>query len=79
MSIVGTRSAVFAPIADLALIVVDEEHDTSYKQAELPRYHARDVAVMRAKISGATIVLGSATPSLESWANAQRGKYTLLE
>ncbi len=76
--IVGTRSAVFAPIADLALIVVDEEHDTSYKQADLPRYHARDVAVMRARSAGATIVLGTATPSLESWANAQRGKYTLL-
>ncbi len=76
--IVGTRSAIFAPIADLALIVVDEEHDTSYKQADLPRYHARDVAVMRAKFAGATIVLGSATPSLESWSNAQRGKYTLL-
>lgn len=76
--IVGTRSAVFAPIANLALIVVDEEHDTSYKQGDLPRYHARDVAVMRAKSAGATIVLGSATPSLESWANAQRGKYALL-
>ena len=76
--VVGTRSAVFAPIADLALIVIDEEHDTSYKQAELPRYHARDVAVMRAKLAGATVVLGSATPSLESWANAQRGKYSLL-
>lgn len=76
--VVGTRSAVFAPIANLSLIVVDEEHDTSYKQAELPRYHARDVAVMRAKLSNATIVLGSATPSLESWANVQRGKYTLL-
>ena len=76
--VVGTRSAVFAPVANLALIIVDEEHDTSYKQAELPRYHARDVAVMRAKLSDATIVLGSATPSLESWANAQRGKYILL-
>jgi primosomal protein N' (replication factor Y) len=76
--VVGTRSAVFAPIANLVLIIVDEEHDTSYKQAELPRYHARDVAVMRAKFAGATIVLGSATPSLESWSNAQRGKYTLL-
>ncbi len=76
--VVGTRSAVFAPIENLALIVIDEEHDTSYKQAELPRYHARDVAVMRAKLAGTTIVLGSATPSLESWANAQRGKYSLL-
>ncbi|MEO6966082.1 MAG: primosomal protein N', partial [Acidobacteriaceae bacterium] len=76
--VVGTRSAVFAPLENLALIIIDEEHDTSYKQAELPRYHARDVAVMRAKLADATIVLGSATPSLESWANAQRGKYTLL-
>jgi primosomal protein N' (replication factor Y) len=76
--VVGTRSAVFAPIENLALVIVDEEHDTSYKQADLPRYHARDVAVMRAKQSGATVVLGSATPSLESWSNAQRGKYTLL-
>ncbi|HEV2467710.1 MAG TPA: primosomal protein N' [Candidatus Sulfotelmatobacter sp.] len=76
--VVGTRSAVFAPIDDLALIVIDEEHDTSYKQAELPRYHARDVAVMRAKFAGATVVLGSATPSLESWANVDRGKYSLL-
>lgn len=77
--IVGTRSAIFAPVIDLALIIVDEEHDTSYKQGDLPRYHARDVAVMRAKQVGATIVLGSATPSLESWLNAQRGKYTLLK
>ncbi|HEX4020083.1 MAG TPA: primosomal protein N' [Acidobacteriaceae bacterium] len=76
--VVGTRSAVFAPLQNLGLLIVDEEHDASYKQAELPRYHARDVAVMRAKLLHATIVLGSATPSLESWANAERGKYTLL-
>ena len=76
--VVGTRSAVFAPIANPALMIVDEEHDTSYKQADLPRYHARDVAVMRARAAAATIVLGSATPSLESWANAQNGKYSLL-
>jgi primosomal protein N' (replication factor Y) len=76
--VVGTRSAVFAPLQNLGLVIVDEEHDTSYKQAEMPRYHARDVAVMRAKLLQATVVLGSATPSLESWANAQRGKYTLL-
>ena len=77
--VVGTRSAIFAPAVNLGLIIVDEEHDTSYKQEEIPRYHARDVAVMRAKISGATIVLGSATPSLESWRNAEAGKYGLIE
>src|SRR6202030_1801326 len=65
--------------ADLALIIVDEEHDASYKQEETPRYHARDVAVMRAKMSDATVVLGSATPSLESYFNAKKSKYTLIE
>jgi primosomal protein N' (replication factor Y) (superfamily II helicase) len=77
--VVGTRSSVFAPVDDLALIVVDEEHDSSYKQDETPRYHGRDVAIVRAKLAGATVVLGSATPSLESYYNAQKGKYTLLE
>jgi len=77
--VVGTRSAVFAPVSDLALIIVDEEHDSSYKQEETPRYHARDVAVMRAKMAKATVVLGSATPSLESYFNSQKNKYALME
>jgi len=77
--VVGTRSAVFAPVSDLALIIVDEEQDSSYKQEETPRYHARDVAVMRAKMAGAVVVLGSATPSLESYYNAKKNKYALLE
>jgi primosomal protein N' (replication factor Y) (superfamily II helicase) len=77
--VVGTRSAVFAPVGDLALIIVDEEQDSSYKQEETPRYHARDVAVMRAKMADAMVVLGSATPSLESYYNAKKNKYALLE
>ena len=78
-AVVGTRSAVFAPVSNLALIIVDEEQDSSYKQEETPRYHARDVAVMRAKFSDAVAVLGSATPSLESYANAKKGRYQLVE
>ncbi|MFZ1917215.1 MAG: primosomal protein N' [Terriglobales bacterium] len=77
--VVGTRSAVFAPVSDLALLIVDEEQDSSYKQEETPRYHARDVAVMRAKMAGAVVVLGSATPSLESYYNAKKNKYALVE
>ncbi len=77
--VVGTRSAVFAPVPDLALIVVDEEHDSSYKQEETPRYNGRDVAVMRGKISNAAVVLASATPSIESYHNTESKKYRLLE
>ncbi|MGA8539929.1 MAG: primosomal protein N', partial [Terriglobales bacterium] len=77
--VAGTRSAVFAPVSGLALIIVDEEQDSSYKQEETPRYHARDVAVMRAKMAGAAVVLGSATPSLESYYNAKKNKYALVE
>ena len=77
--VVGTRSAVFAPVSNLALLVVDEEHDHSYKQEETPRYHGRDVAVMRGKLSNAAVVLSSATPSIESYHNAQTGKYSLIE
>lgn len=76
--VVGTRSAIFAPLATPGLIVVDEEHDTSYKQDDTPRYHGRDVAVMRGKFAGALVVLGSATPSMESFLNAVTGRYALL-
>ena len=77
--VVGPRSAVWAPVRDLGLIVVDEEHETSYKQDEMPRYNARDTAVLRGALEGAKVVLGSATPSLESWMNVKRGKYALAK
>ncbi len=76
---IGARSAVFAPVDPLGLIIVDEEHEQTYKQEEAPRYHARDVAVMRGQMEGATLVLGSATPSMESFYNCKRGKYRLLQ
>ena len=76
--VVGTRSAIFAPVHSLGLIVVDEEHDASYKQDESPRYHGRDVAVVRGSQAGALVVLGSATPAMESFHNAQNGRYQLV-
>ncbi len=76
--VVGTRSAAFAPLENLGLIIVDEEQESSYKQQETPRYHGRDVAVMRAKLEGAVALLASATPSLESFHHARQGKYKLL-
>ena len=75
--VVGPRSAVFAPVRRLGLVVVDEEHDSSYKQDETPRYHARDVAAVRARLEDAVVVFGSATPALETWLNAQTGKFAL--
>ena len=76
--VVGARSAVFAPLARLGAIILDEEHETSYKNGEAPRYHARDVAIVRGREEGAVVVLGSATPSLESWHNADQGKFRRL-
>jgi len=77
--VIGARSAIFAPVDPLGLIIVDEEHEYYYKQEEAPRYHARDVAVYRGQMEGAVVVLGSATPSMESYYNVKRGKYQLLE
>ncbi len=77
--VIGTRSAVFAPVEDLGVVIVDEEQEASYKQNEAPRYHGRDTAIMRAKLEGAVALLGSATPSLESFHHARQGKYRLLE
>ena len=76
---IGARSAVFAPLSNLGIIIVDEEHENTYKQEETPRYHARDVAVMRARLEGCPVLLGSATPSVESYRNAVSGKYRLLD
>ena len=77
--VIGARSAIFAPVEPLGLVIVDEEHEHTYKQEEAPRYHARDVAIMRGQMEGAVVVLGSATPSLESYYNCKKGKYMLLE
>jgi primosomal protein N' (replication factor Y) len=76
--VIGARSAVFAPLERLGIVIVDEEHEGTYKQEEAPRYHARDVAVLRAQREGCAVVLGSATPSMESWHNCRTGKYRLL-
>jgi primosomal protein N' (replication factor Y) len=77
--VIGARSAIFAPVEPLGLIIVDEEHEHTYKQEEAPRYHARDVAIMRGQMENAVVVLGSATPSLESYYNCKKGKFTLLD
>jgi primosomal protein N' (replication factor Y) len=77
--VIGARSAIFAPVEPLGLVIVDEEHEHTYKQEEAPRYHARDVAIVRGQMEGAVVVLGSATPSMESYYNCKKGKYTLLE
>jgi primosomal protein N' (replication factor Y) (superfamily II helicase) len=77
--VIGARSAIFAPVEPLGLVIVDEEHEQTYKQEEAPRYHARDVAIVRGQMENAVVVLGSATPSMESYYNCKKGKYTLLE
>jgi len=77
--VVGARSAVFAPFANLGLIIIDEEHETSYKQEDSPKYHAREVAIARGRLTNCIVVLGSATPSLESYSRALAGRYSLLK
>src|SRR5207244_9874013 len=77
--VLGTRSAVFAPVKDLGLIIVDEEQDSSYRQEESPFYHARDTAIVRGRSESAVVVLGTATPSLESFHNAETGKYRYVQ
>src|SRR5690606_382022 len=77
--VVGARSSIFAPVKNLGVIIMDEEHETSYKQSENPRYHARDVALWRSEFHNCPLILGSATPSLESRARAQKKVYTLVE
>ena len=77
--VIGTRSAVFAPLQNFGLVIVDEEHDSSYRQHEMPFYHGRDAAIVRANFADAVVVLGSATPALETFHNAQTGKYTYLQ
>ena len=77
--VIGPRSAIFAPVPNLGLIIVDEEHENSYKQMESPRYHLREAAIMRGKLNNTPVLLGSATPSLESYYNAQRGQYGLIK
>ena len=76
--VVGARSAIFAPFENIGIIILDEEHEATYKQEDTPRYHARDVAIKRAEYYGCPVILGSATPSLESYARASKGVYTLL-
>lgn len=76
--VIGARSAIFAPVADLGIVILDEEHEFTYKQEEAPRYHTREVALTRAKLAGATVVLGSATPAVETYYNTLKGDYRLL-
>jgi len=79
MIVIGARSAIFAPLENLGVIIVDEEHETTYKQESTPRYNGRDLSILRAKMSDAVVILGSATPSLESWNNVNLGRFTLLK